>query len=453
MLESERLRVRRRARVRATVALGLLVVLSVSFSQLFLPGQSTSSIRAGARSEEQLVFHLATAVAYGGAHACMRRWSASRGSAAVLVGAVTTACGIAGCAWWWVTATLSTERDPGRPTSWWRVMSGARPPAVGPEAVAMYRPGLVVLLVIVLPVVVVVWDAALTFRERTRLEAVEDGIALGASAPALPPSTTEQPPGAAPPGHGPCTAPVGHVGRLPPPIPGTRARPAAPGARGSTAEPDLRGDQPLVRTDRRRRARARLRFRLTCWTILAVHLGVYATALPHRQTRTQPSLSSTVHSLATLFATLAAFLLLHLWARTRTASPGGMVAALLATGAVAAAGWWLTMALVGAASSTPDGLDHLRDPDVMATYGSLLRPPLLVAQGSWQQAALVALGFLVPLVLATWDARSDRAEWERLRRLEQGRDAAHQALPTVTPAAWTPAPHGASSADPWADGR
>lgn len=446
-LESERLHVRRRSRVRTAVALGLVLALSTVFSALFLPAAGHPGSRAGARSEEQVVYFFATLLAYGAAYGCMQRWATSReASTSRFVGAVIGTGTIATCACWAMLATLAGNEGAWQPNSWWRVSPGRRAPAVGPEAVAALRPALLVLLLLVLPVVLAVWGAALTRRERGRLEDIEDELAVGSAAvvsaaggratsavtdgPATAPALATGQPHAAP------TSTWGRLGRVPP-----EARTARPGSSQRVA----------LAVERRQRRLARIRFRACYWSVVTVILGVAVTALPYRHSRLQPVLSTTVYLLATVLTAVAAFVILHVWARTRTAPLRGLVGALLAAGALSAAGWWITRAQLAAVSLIPAGLDYLKDPEIMATFESRLLRPSLVQHLSWQQSVLVALAFLVPVALATWDAWSDRRDWEHLRRLdheEPARTAPGGARTWVVPPA-----DPAWRADPWEDGR
>lgn len=425
VLESERLRLGRRARVRQAGAFVFVGALLVSFIALFLPHPAIQLSRLHHGSSEQLTVVVTVLLAYLAAGACMRWWSDVGAHAlpafAVAAGAAVAVCAAA-CGF--VLAALDPELGPERLERWFGPRRMTRPPAIGPEAVAALRPALVVLLVLVLPPLLTATGSVLARRDRLRLERLEDDVRLAATGPTWSPAATAAPS-------------TGAVGPLPQrhhgavgwrPLTATVAPPASftdraqrdPVAAPADAEASTqRRRQLAVRTRRDRRRRARVRDGAIRWTVLLVVLVVLAVALPHGRGYWRSDLGGTVYALATGASAVAAFLILHGWARTRAASRRGLLAALLGAGALATACWWLTLRVIAGLRIRPEGLSHLREPEVTAEHDALYSPPVLVPQGSWQQAALLALPFILPVVLAAWDAFTDRRDFDRIRDLER----------------------------------
>jgi hypothetical protein len=396
VLESERLRLRHRGQVRQVGAFVFVGALLVSFIALFLPHPAIRISGLHHGSSEQLAVIVAVLVAYLAAGACMGRWArassrALPGFAVAAVAAVAVCAGACG----FVLAVLDPEAGPERLERWFGAQRMTRPPAIDPEAVAALRPALVVLLVLVLPPLLTATGSVLARRDRLHLERLEDDVRLAAARPDWSPAAATR------------------TRRRPP-----EPRPVAPPHPGNGPLAPL-GPVLARRTAREQRRRAGVRYHAVASTVLLAFLAVLLVALPHGRGYGQSNLGTTVYALAAGFTTVATFLILHGWARTRAASPPGLLAALLAAGTVAAAGWWLTLRVLAGLRIRPEGLGYLRDPEVMADHDTLYSAPLVVAQGSWQQAALLAVPFVLPVVLAAWDARTARREFDRVRDLER----------------------------------
>lgn len=398
VLESERLRIRRRAHARRATTVLVVGASLMAFGWLFLPHRAVTGLRHRYQfrwSDEQTVFVVAVLLVYLGAGACLGRWArVTSRTLGWFAAAAGTAVVVSAGACAFVLAVLDPEAGPERLERWFGPQRLTRPPAIGPEAVATLRPPLVVLLVLVLPSLLTATDSVLVRRDRIHLERLEDDVHLAAGRSAWPPVLPARPTVAAA-------------------EPGVRQHASI--VRTLTSQGPWLGRRELDRQGRRARARNGT----ITWVLVLVAVTVLAVALPHGRGLGQPNLGTTVYLLATGFTAVATVLVLHAWARTRVASLRGLAAALLGATALASAGWWLTLRVVAGLRIRPEGLGYLRDPEVMADHDALYSAPLLVPQGSWQQAALLALPFVLPVVLAAWDARTARRELDRVRGLER----------------------------------
>lgn len=418
VLESERLRSLRRARVRLGAALLLCSVLSISFAQLFLP--RGIAFRTGGTSAEWVVFAVAVAVVHLIAGGVLGWWSRSR-SHVVAGFALAVLAALAACTGACTLVLMALDPDDGRQRveRWFGPSPPRHPPAVGPETVASLRPALVVLLLVVLPVLLTGIGAVLTRRDRLRLERLEDDVRLTGGDPARLPGSGESSTENA-----------------------DLARWAAEARAHADRGPRTRLGRPV----------ARVRTRVLVALVALVTLAVHLLAMPRAAGFRPADLGGTVYLLTAGFTALAAFLILHGWARTRSASRRGLVGALLGAATIGAAGWWLTSSVIAGVHLRPDGLGYLADPELVAELDSLYAAPALVVHRSWQQSVLLALPYLVPVVLAAWSARRDRRDWEALRRRE-GKTPSGAASGTVA-GAWAARRAPAQpAADPWEDGR
>lgn len=183
VLESERLRAARLESIRWAAGIVAVGAMNGSFLLLFLVEPLG---RPQGPPLERMTFLVAALVSHFTVLALMRRWSESRSASAAgfaLAAATTVLVSTAAT----VLMFRALHPGPGGPgLSWWLGDPGPVPPMIGPDAVAAWRPALVILLLLVLPPLMATIDTVLAHRDRRHLERLEDEVRLARPAAAGP---------------------------------------------------------------------------------------------------------------------------------------------------------------------------------------------------------------------------------------------------------------------------